>query len=374
MRRAGNRLDIVLGLACVAVTGLALASWNRPYLWVSAAWFCFLLLRTARSPTKKFVWFNLAFAVALFGGLEAYMWIPGDMREVYATGTTTPDEVVGYAPLSGPSRHEKYFEDVTVFDVTYHVGENGLRITPPGPGDGACILFFGDSFTYGDGVRDDEALPYQVGMIVKDRFATFNFGYRGYGPHQMLASLQQGRVARIIGACQPGLIIYSAIGDHLNRVAGRTSWDAHGPKYQLVGDELEYAGHFDDRPTRTRVEREIRKSLLFDRVWSEFEDPDTEEDAALFGRVVSESARLIGERYPGSEFHVLFWDRFDNAAEIGALAALDREGITTHRVSEIIPNYDVERAKYEISVYDNHPSPLAYRLVSEFVVEELIEP
>ena len=80
------------------------------------------------------------------------------------------------------------------FGHGYTIGPNGLRVSPPYEevADVPCALFFGGSFTFGTGVEDDEALPYVAGILSEGKYRVYNFGYRGYGPHQMLAALESG--------------------------------------------------------------------------------------------------------------------------------------------------------------------------------------
>jgi hypothetical protein len=55
---------------------------------------------------------------------------------------------------------------------------------------------FGCSFTFREGVEDREAMPYLVGELSK--YIVYNFGFHGYGAHQMLSALEYGIVDRIV--------------------------------------------------------------------------------------------------------------------------------------------------------------------------------
>ena len=89
----------------------------------------------------------------------------------------------------------------TLYAVVYSVDKRGLRVEPPlAPGHGdRCVLFFGCSYTFGEGVNDAETLPYRTGVLAEGRLRMINFGLHGYGPHQMLAvraAVRRGRRAR----------------------------------------------------------------------------------------------------------------------------------------------------------------------------------
>jgi len=141
-------------------------------------------------------------------------------------------------------------DGVLLFDVMYTYDASGLRTSPLLSGGAeAGLLFFGGSFTLGEGVEDYENLPHATAEIAGDRFCVHNFGFHGYGPHQMLAALQHGHVEAKV-RCRPKIAVYLYISDHRNRVAGKASWDKHGPKFVLrAPTEVEYVGPFDEPPS-----------------------------------------------------------------------------------------------------------------------------
>ena len=60
--------------------------------------------------------------------------------------------------------------------VVYTIGPDHFRIVPKAIGNAeACVLLFGDSFTFGVGVGDDETYAAQIAMQSEGRVATQNF-------------------------------------------------------------------------------------------------------------------------------------------------------------------------------------------------------
>lgn len=178
------------------------------------------------------------------------------------------DSVLGYAPVHGQLTPVKGFAgSQLIYDVTYTIDADGLRIAAgfdENPHDNRCMLFFGCSFTFGEGVDDHEAMPYVAGTLANLR--AYNFGFPGYGPHQMLAAVEHGMVERIVD-CRPRWIIYQALPTHVARAAGQTSWDRHGPRYALEDGEAKYTGHFDDGRSKvgliyTKIAAQIAKSFF----------------------------------------------------------------------------------------------------------------
>ena len=91
----------------------------------------------------------------------------------------------------------------SIYKAEYTIDSNLLRETLSAE-TGPTIAFFGDSFTFGEGVNDAETLPQAFADLLGRRERVLNLGFSGYGPHQFLAELQTGRFDGVIGA-QPRL-------------------------------------------------------------------------------------------------------------------------------------------------------------------------
>jgi len=65
-------------------------------------------------------------------------------------------------------------------DLGWDSYRNGKRVGPPG--FSACGSAFGDSFTHGDEVRDNEAWPFRLSELLGCEVE--NFGVGGYGQDQ----------------------------------------------------------------------------------------------------------------------------------------------------------------------------------------------
>ena len=103
----------------------------------------------------------------------------------------------GSQPRPGKFRARKLASDgELVYDVNYSIGPDGFRVTPKYEYEGAPnnrINFLGDSFTFGEGVQDDETMAYYAGDLSRHSgglFAVKNYGMSGGGVHQALAILQ----------------------------------------------------------------------------------------------------------------------------------------------------------------------------------------
>ena len=253
---------VIVSLTAMSVL-IAKVTIYDTFVYLCFLWFSVFSVISYRSRSKKrLIAFYAAAAILAFGLTEAYWagWFRIKDR-TYLTGTITqagyyykPHSILGYGPHSEVQATAlKYHGNKRLYDVTYTIGADGLRVGPNiADGTAPAILFFGDSFTFGEGVDDHETIPSQVEQISKGKFKTLNFGFHGYGPHQMLATLENGLEKKIIGNHRANYAIYQALALHVDRCAGRTFWDVSGPRYVLDDEgEAVYAGTFHGSYSKT---------------------------------------------------------------------------------------------------------------------------
>ena len=200
-------------------------------------------------------------------------------------------------------RHLVRSKTQTFIDIVYTIDEHGLRRTPSAENSEATetVVFLGCSFTYGEGVEDDETLPAQVAARVP-RAKVLNFGYSGYGPHQMLANLESGRVEELCPN-PPRRMIFQMIPDHVRRIRGWVDFQPHAPRYVLQEGRARREGNLDDSWWSRVVKRYLWKSKIFNRIVA----PRLvgQVDLDLAAALVLQSAEEVSRRFPGCEFHVL---------------------------------------------------------------------
>ncbi|MEJ2615282.1 MAG: hypothetical protein P8Z35_09995, partial [Ignavibacteriaceae bacterium] len=364
---------------------------KAPYVYIGLIWTATVLIVSLNSKKdlKKLIGIYLAAIILAFTLFEGYLWLKSN--QLYITDKITPDyyrvdRFLGYAPKKGIQISEtKYYKDKLIFRAKYLFDENGLRISPPFVVSEVkgCVLFFGCSFTYGQGVNDSETMPYQVGIKSHGKYHIYNFGVKGYGPHQMLSELEHNVVKNIVNSHGSTYAIYQAIPEHINRAAGLAFWDYHGPKYILgKNNELRYAGNFDGN---TILPKKILKYLNESLIYRNFLGNgrlfnDGKKDVDLYERIVITAKEIFEKQYPGGEFHIIFWDNIFNADEISqhlrwmkVLKFFREKGINIHLVSKILPDYQNNKSKFRLSPYDSHPSALAHKLIAEYVVRSILK-
>lgn len=163
--------------------------------------------------------------------------------------TTTKDPVLGYRPHQKEFRVgavKLYSEDDVIYNVVYSFLPSGWRVTPQHPNASKAVVFFGCSFTFGEGLDDADSFPYKVGKKLGKDYQVYNFGFHGYGSHQMLAMLENGFLDEIASKHKTLYLFYTTIHSHELRSAGESFWDQDGPCYKLENGKLVHKGSFRD--------------------------------------------------------------------------------------------------------------------------------
>ena len=283
------------------------------------------------------------------------------------------DDAVGLRPAPGASwRETLWLGDLPIYDVVYTIDAHGRRVTPAAEGgkDALCVLIFGCSFSFGTGVGDEDTLPWLTSVASGRRHHVHNFSFGGWGPHQMLAALEAGEVESSLD-CEPTHAIYVSVHDHVRRVAGRSPWDPHGPRFELREDgRLARNGNFDDRPSLVRSWPWLGKSEVL-RILSEHFVP-AQTDFDRFAAVVAESRDRLASRWPGIDFRVLLWDkRWKHDPEYWE--GLRRRGLRVDFVSEILPDQREHASRYAISPHDGHPNRTANERIAAWIAREVLD-
>jgi hypothetical protein len=258
--------------------------------------------------------------------------------------------------------------DKVIYEVVYSTDKNSRRNSPVDNPENRTnfILFFGGSYTFGDGVNDDETLPAYVGGFAPE-YMPYNYGVPGYGTQQMLAKFQSGEIVEEIHEVQ-GIVIYNFICAHISRVIGASNvvnvWGRFMPYYALdSNDRLVRKGDLvSDRPMLTILYAAVgvtQTAKYFNIRLPRIRD----EHIRLTVRVIEESARAFKEEFDSDAFYVLIYP------EAGC--------------SSIIPYLDQANVKYldystlftledeELWQPDRHPTAEAFKLVAEKLTRDI---
>ena len=291
---------------------------------------------------------------------------------------TRYDDLRGYAfKKSCSARHRILLNDQeTVTDVYYHSDKYGLRISPRNDNpDAKVVVFFGCSFAFGESVNDNETLPYLFQFNSNNKYRSYNFAFKGYGPHQMLRIIETGLMDGILPK-KPDMAIYLAITLQIDRAAGNYPylvWDVSGPKYKLnKNNEVEFCGKFMPYRWFSRLFAQLDKSFIFKRLLPKvIGHRRNQDDINLFIAIIKKSRDLWVKKYKAPFYVILFgkkWGNEDVKDFDVVLKGLRENNIDVITTDTIFSRYHDNKLKYIKHKYDMHPSKLAYERIADYLL------
>jgi hypothetical protein len=372
-----------------------------PFVLLFAIGFVLLLvLARWRRGAVRVVAVNLAFVALAFGLFEAYLQVEesiaarraaltptahaegaGTSREgSYLNQFLVDDAELGYRILPVERRLESVLKRAggsAIYDVTYSLDGNGMRVTPDGRPP--AVYFLGDSFTFGEGVADDQTLPAAYARQSGRR--AINLGVPGYGPHQVLRLIECDRPDSL-GLAPPAVAVLTLLTGHVERVAGRSPWDTHGPHYEAVDGRAIYRGPYvppapaPPAALPSRLERLLAPWRTYRRIAAVLRQRAAEAshvaDRDRLLAIVLEADRQLRER-EHVEMVVVLWDTIPSNSATDAAWLADRlkaAGIPLLQVSRDLP--ELADPHFYIDG-DGHPQGAAYDRVAAALVP-LLEP
>ncbi len=145
-------------------------------------------------------------------------------------------------------------EQEIIYDVTYEINAHKFRpSTGQGESRSKFALFFGGSFTFGQGLNRDETLPSQFAKM-NESYESYNLGVNGAGLNTMMAQIMHFDLPGFIKQ-QEGIAVYVFFEEHIARALGNLPslpWLRTAPYYSM--EDLTYEGSIEEaRPWRTRL-------------------------------------------------------------------------------------------------------------------------
>ncbi|MGA7385265.1 MAG: SGNH/GDSL hydrolase family protein [Methylocella sp.] len=286
---------------------------------------------------------------------------------VRTSGFSVLQPIVGWGPEHAGRFHAEKTDPksgVPVYSVDYTIDSNLLRETRSAE-TGPTIVFFGDSFTFGEGLNDADTLPQLFADSLGRKQRVLNLGFSGYGPQQFLAELQTGRFDGVIGA-QPRLFIFMTTAGHAARTACKSSWVVRGPRYALENGQVALKGACDEGLSQ-RVQEWLEDAASYRLFIAPYLQRATHEDVELYIRILLAAVHLAKEKYgvatlipylPNIPVGYLTGTGFSDDEIVQRL----RDG-GAMVVDVSLTKEEPDVAKLSIKG-DGHPTPLANRLTA----------
>lgn len=228
-------------------------------------------------------------------------------REVRISGPMyRGDDTYGYAMTPNSAYTITVTRDgKPVYEATYSIDAQGGRVTLPANGGRIAIVLAGDSFNFGDGLRDDETLAFFLQQRSGQRLRVPNIAVSGYGVHQVLRQLELGVPLRY-GATQFDWLVISVVDDHIERANGRYDWSSGSPRYVRDGENrVVYDGVFPEAGPPDWVALLRTDSRLFFAAEQAWIQHMPTQDGRVFAAILA-TIQDVAQRKYGAQLLVLY--------------------------------------------------------------------
>ena len=310
-------------------------------------------------------------ALLLFGVWQRFETAPREQTPLLLDGSHFYELVddVGYIPKANARTAAPAKEgQPAAKGVIYTTGPDHFRVVPTAVArPDACVLLFGASFAFGNGVRDEETFAAQLVKLSDRRVHVHNFAVSGWGLHQMLGGLQSRRFQRAV-SCEPTDAFLMLAPSQIWWTSGALNpWDQYGPRYRVGAD---------GRPVR---DGNLGMPDPYNwRRWFGLTPTSKAEATRLARAIIVEAARVLRQDYPKIQVHLISyrvssWDDVNFSAEdlLGFEYEMNQSGIAPLPLEGIIPQYRFAQDDYVLGVPDYHPNPRAHRLIAQFILREI---
>lgn len=329
-------LPILLLISVLVITawlGVRVKLLEGPMLAVGAGVFALLAVESALSLKSAF---STPSSYSVHDGERA------SPQNFFAKNT-----LFGYLARPGTHIIEKHsVVGEKIYSARYTIGQDGFRVTPNAASQPRETYFLGGSFTFVEGVNDDETLP-TYWQALNPRYAAENFGMPGWGIHQAVRLLETARFQ------DAGIYIVQTLPWHAERSACRPLWSLGNPRYVWDGKKISLRG-------KCGLSEFFNESAIYQIFKRVMFNPDAAFSLyikllkRLDDLVKNKSGQLIVAfvRSPESSFSGTSWSNDKVVDELGQ-AGLNVVDVTlATKREELAPDYFIKG--------DGHPTALAH--------------
>jgi hypothetical protein len=370
-------------LTAFFVAGLAIGALALP----SATWACLLaallglagvvLFRGNRWRTGALLVASLALSVALLDVFAGWL-----APEPYGRGlvrTTVPrwwppaDPVLGFRPRPNSEVvNVATFDGEVIYRRTYHFDADGARVTPSAPPGADTYLFMGDSFTFGQGLPDDQSVAAQFAKANDFKVRAVNLGVPGNALNHLLRAFETGLLDRYDSQHVKAVVTW-IIPAQLARVTGEGSWLGSSPRYELQDGKLVHTGTFNEY--RWRHPLAGLKYLLgeqFTFIDAIGREQRQEEQIELYIAMLARLQHYVREKFNAPLIAIYSWpdetskpgygiSEFAQPALVEVLKRIRKLGIPLLAVDTLTRFYQPSEV---LILHDGHPNALTNHMLA----------
>lgn len=289
--------------------------------------------------------------------------------------TVHSDSLLGYRPDNNKySTGKKIFGDTLIYEMSYHLDSSGHRVTPDSLSANKKFgIFLGCSFTFGDGLNDNETIPFFFSKNTKT-FKGYNFGYSGYGPNHALVKLQHDSLNKIVTQ-KEGIGFYVYIHDHINRTIGSMSNFTinHGkaPCFEIEKENLVHKGLFiDAHPDQSWVYKKMRENGFCRYFGIGYPFWLREKDFELTAKVLEEISKEFQKNFHTDQFYVIIYPSMSQKEYESDENIVKYLKIKKIKYLDYRKIFDTTTEGYFIP-HDHHPTALANDILTKQIIKDL---
>jgi hypothetical protein len=296
MTKPGNRatrLSLIFLLPAIAILVLSLTLKSFALLLLSGSIVFFGISYSYRRFSNP-----LVFMASLLFALSFAEWflsnVSGPLNETYYisdhySAYHSRPKPYGNVPSEGVYEASRKTTDTeeTIYNATYTIGHDGFRVTPDNETENISktINIFGGSYVFGEGLDDDETLPYFWTTLNKTHRVK-NYGMHGWGVHNALALLRSGEVSGDVN-------VLVTVPWHALRSSCTRYWVRTHPKYVLNdrGELIRQGKCGQGRRIQNLLEKVLKYSFIYTTfVEGRKKDKITREMITLYIKIIGEIA------------------------------------------------------------------------------------
>jgi hypothetical protein len=326
---------------------------------------------------------SLAMLDAFAGVLSPTAHGAGLVRSVEPRWWPQPHPVLGFRPTPNSiAVADATFNGQPVYHQTYHIDAEGGRVTPSAPPGADLYLFLGDSFMFGQGIRDDETLASSFAKATGETVKAVNLGAPGNAPNHLVRAFEAGLLDGYIGQPVKAVVLW-IIPAQLARVTGDGSWLGSSPRYELEDGKLVHTGSFTGyRFTHPLDGAKYYLGELFPFIAAIGEKQRQEEQLRLFVAMMTRLQQYAREKFNAPLVVVYSWPdekstgiHGDSAIEqpmlVDVIASLRKLGVEMVRVDDLTSGQPIEKI---LIPHDGHPTGYTNELIAGELKKRLIKP
>lgn len=276
----------------------------------------------------------------------------------------------GYRPTPGDhtSRKTNSAGDIVIYDVVYTIGDDGYRLDVDS--DNFDIFIYGGSFTFGEGLNDNETLSYY--LYQNHGIRTKNVGVHGYGLHQALYNIEQGLTSSGVD----GINVLLTSPYHALRSSCKPYYTGGTPRYEITSEGVQLDGVCSGGTIISRILGKSRIYELVGKVLNKNISRITDSDIELYLAIIREIARLSDEN--NARLLIAYID--ENEEQLSSTNWSNKSLIVElSNIAEVVDVTLAERRqdldpKYFIHELDQHPTALANQSRAKILQSFLTKP